>query len=364
MNIKRTAVILSILTAISTIFTPAGAVLASETAGAEAAADAEEGTEPEAAPGGPETELSTAQDADSPDSLTDQEYYSQLNQFAGRFAACASEDEETFRTLYTEDSLESFIDSDYQALQSYNMSSLDRKNFLTIEEKEDISIVNLVYYSVQYGKSGNTLGCILPMTRVDGEWKIDYSQNALNYVAGILSKESLYPAGYTEAYKAGRNTVMFDNHNLLYLNQNMVYSGCSDYSVKFAWQEEGGGLMVYLWLVNGTSQEVHYTDAQLKLTDDELGEILSCTASVDETLPAGTSELVSLPIPADSETFKTGTKTWSSVNYQLIVNSETAGGEENVTEGTTETGSGEAAETKPGTDQETNQATEQETAAE
>lgn len=67
-------------------------------------------------------------------------------------------------------------------------------------------------------------------------------------------------------------------------------------------------------------------------------------------------------VPVDSCLIEN--ETADAINYQLIVNSETAGGEENVTEGTTETGSGEAAETKPGTDQETNQATELETAAE
>ena len=346
MNKKAAAIILSSLTAVSAIFTGAGMVPAAETAKTAAASETENSSEAE---NSSETEQ-VSETSENAEMLTEEEFYNQINEFADKFAEYSAGDLENFKTLYVSGTSEETIENEYQSLGNYDMSEFDRKNILKIDENNGIYIMNIVYYKVKDESLDNWVSYLAPLTLDNGEWKVDYSQEALDYANEVIYTDGTYfPSGYVEAARAGRNVLMFDSTNFLYLNSYLVYSGCSEYSVKFIWQEEGGGLIIYLWLVNGTSQPVHYTDGQLELSDDSLGQILACTFTLDETLQPGTSELVSLPVPADAEGFKTGTQAWSGVTYQMLLNSEAADGDEAATEGenaaeNTEDAEGENAE--------------------
>lgn len=235
------------------------------------------------------------------------------------FWSYAGKDYDAFSSLYygLDDEM---IQKDFS--MDENIDQYDSMNCIPVASVDNHYSISLTYYIVS-GVHPNThmdsYSNIVSVSYIDGEWKLDYSQDTIDVLNEKLSDDpALYPAGYLEAQKAGRNTALFGDYNWMYLDSSAVYNGHLNTEPKFAWQDENGNLIFSLWMANGTNNNIYYTYMNDTLTDSAMGEVINLSgAELEVPIKRMSSMLYEVTIPADQ--VLTGTQKWGELDNHINV---------------------------------------------
>lgn len=175
-------------------------------------------------------------------------------------------------------------------------------------------IVTGIYPNTHISSRWHTLA----ISYKDGLWLIDLSED---WQAAFADKV-FAPDRCEVAYRAGRNIAEFAVANYMWMDESLVYDGCSNNEIKFAWQNEDGSVDVAIWFANGTPNNIMYTKInELSISSKDYGTVISVkNADINFPLKAMTGALKIYNIPA--EQVKTGTKTWGSLSSHLNVSFE------------------------------------------
>lgn len=224
-----------------------------------------------------------------------------------------------FSSLYR-DTDSTVIQSDYDS--GVLIDGYDSVAYTLVASADPYYWVNVTYYIVT-GSHPNTHMSAdsfnIIVSRDGNSWYFNLSEQAANAVnEASTDNPALYPDAFLAAAKAGRNAATFSSYNYMYCNPTSIYEGCSNSEVKFACQNEEGNVLIYLWLANGTDQNIYYTTADISLTDDNLGTIVAVSeVSVNLPVKAKYGALYLLTIPSDQ--VATGTSAWGRVGADCTV---------------------------------------------
>lgn len=166
--------------------------------------------------------------------------------------------------------------------------------------------VGLTDYRVQRDGTVEWYSVLLRVAKYGNEWKAsELPENPL--------PSGLYPEGYEEARRAGRNAVDLYPYLALRFSDSGVFSGSFYSLVNMAWQNGDGSLSAALWIANGQDGEKWCDSIDLILEDGEK-TVASVNAPVQQALEPGAGTLVTVNIPKES--VKTGTAAWSGLTVQ------------------------------------------------
>ena len=154
------------------------------------------------------------------------------------------------------------------------------------------------------------------ITREDGAWKFDSSEKAYTALrdekTGI--NQAIYPDGWLDAVKNGRNATTFDTNDLSWVNHKIVVPGCFDTRAYVLWQNEDGSVDVLLNIKNGTDKVVNVKSITIKITDDELGTIFEKEFGGDSI---NRNKAKNYTLTIDASEVITGTKKWGNLNSHV-----------------------------------------------
>lgn len=154
------------------------------------------------------------------------------------------------------------------------------------------------------------------ITREDGKWKFDASEKA--YIALDDEKTGVYqavfPDGWLDARKNGRNSATFDTNDLSWVNHEMIIPGFFDARVYVAWQNEDGSLGVLINVKNGTDYIQNIKSITFTITDDELGTVIEKKTGGDTINPG---KALNYTITIDASEVLTGTQQWGQLHSSV-----------------------------------------------
>ncbi len=197
--------------------------------------------------------------------------------------------------------MEGESEQDIQNLQSMldKMDDFDKMNTVVTASAYPYYQANTTFYIVS-GVSPNTSMSAsaydVTAMLVEDVWKLCYVQAGVDALSAVQNAEDFYPQGFRE----GKNQTIFTSLNKMYLDENLVYEGCTNAEVKFVWQDQEGNLYIGIWFANGLDRNVSWTKCNIELLLD--GESTICKLKnepLSVTLKAHRSGVHVLKVPVD-----------------------------------------------------------------
>ena len=229
--------------------------------------------------------------------------------------ANAGSNYDAFRALYTSNSPEDTVQSDFST--DWSRYTGKDQHFATVVIDAD------PYYYVDI-TSAICAGSYPDTHSEYSDWGVAFRYEDENTLKADFSEEALavlnehffdiLPDGMADAHNNGRNATEFNASRYWYMNSNHVVHGSLDTLLKYAWQDEEGNLWVALLASNGTDANRAFNSITLTLADDALGTVYE--GSLDGfTLMNVQNTLKVYQIPYSE--VRTGTETWGSMNYSI-----------------------------------------------
>ncbi len=241
------------------------------------------------------------------------------NDVAEEIAGLASSDAADYSSLFVSGTDDATVQKYADAFAAADLSQYANDNAKIVYEGNGVYGLNLDYYSVSGPAPGKTVSdsaFLLPLVEEGGEWKIDPSkqEEVDNYTS---TDSSFYSEDYLQAKEDGRNAALLSDDVYYYNNSEDYYSGTASAKPVFAWQQDDGSVMAGIWLANGTSSTVRYSDFRLSMTGDN-GKIFTAKGTFNsEQVDSGEGEVVYIKIPASK--VKTGTDKWENAKAKITV---------------------------------------------
>lgn len=239
--------------------------------------------------------------------------YSQMKHYA------EETDNEHFSGCFSGDSDAGTIQNELQAILASSESTKD------LDQHQDVCYFDPTKDSTQ---SPYYFGVGLTDYKVNGDGTVRWYSVLLRvakykdgWKASALPEDrlltSLYPEGYEDALKDGRNAVDLYPYLALRFSEEGVFEGAFSSLVNMAWQNEDGSLSLALWLANG-EEGTKWCDSIDLLIRDGDREVASVNAPVQQALESGESILRTVEIPADSVKTKKAKWTGLTVSSNLL----------------------------------------------
>lgn len=210
---------------------------------------------------------------------------------------------------------QSCADALWKMFDEKNPTRYENKKVTFVAHQNDLYSLSIVDYTVDGffpNTHTETNSYCLVVRNINGKFVVDESQENEDIMnKKILSENYIFPKEFIQAYFAGRNVVLTDEYNYLFLNDHPVYEGSSQTVVKYVWQEEDGRVGIGILIQNGSDHDIYYGGGTITLTDSYLGEIGTWNIVVDETVSAG--ECRRYEFVFDEHDVNTGTQAWNQV---------------------------------------------------
>lgn len=211
---------------------------------------------------------------------------------------------ELIEQLDAEDNIESFseyfLGTPQESIQAL-YDSMDLSDFghthsqlLYEDYQNDEYVVSVEKYYVTGQFPNNHRGnhsLVIGMKYENGQPYIYDNQDLYERAKAHLQEEDVYPEGFVEAKEQGRNCVMFDESNYMFMEDD-VYEGCLSNEVKFAWQDADGTTNIAVLVQNGTDQDIYLKNGSITIESEGLGTILDGNVGAYEVILAGETELL------------------------------------------------------------------------
>ncbi len=256
----------------------------------------------------PEEELIEVVEEMSPDQIKQaaKDLYNDL-------VACSASDPDEFAEYYV-NATEDEVQSDLEYFSEIESDGNEKQIATVIIESAPSAAVQVDSYKTEDESFDLTDDFI--MTYTESGWKKDLSEDVRDQIYSSENMEEVYPEAYMQAFDADRNAYQFDSC-FLYLDDTAVYEGEFRSELAFLSQDEYDCLTAYVWMGNGTEEEIRVNEISLTITDAELGPVLDQTVSHEETVDAGHSELVQLHFDEPSKIL-TGTDEWTELEASVF----------------------------------------------
>lgn len=200
---------------------------------------------------------------------------------------------EGFASLYADaDKMSDTVNEDYNGF-----AKLVKKNYpdfdSTIMFGKDGYYIAYVINSVSSVSGNNTSAMwennLLPVSYKNGEWRFDFSEKA----AALQNDEgfwSFLPKPAHEAIKAGRDGTFFDTdkNEYYWVNEDIVIPKLVQGKVYIVWKNEDGSLSVFVNFNNGSDAIKVFRKGSIKISVDDIGDVLDVTFDPDVALAPGT----------------------------------------------------------------------------
>ncbi len=249
--------------------------------------------------------------AEAVSQMSDEEIQQSAKDLYNQLVTDAS-DPDAFAVLY-KDTTEEDIQVEQEYFSGLDLGE-DEKQIVTVVIKEAPSVaVQIETYET--GDEFSDTSDTFIMTYTEDGWKKDLSDDVADEVYSPENIEEIYPEAYLQALNADRNAYEFDAC-FLYLDDTEVFEGDFIANLAFLSQDEYDCLTAYVWMGNGTEEEVSIQEISLTVTDDSLGDVLNQAVSREETISVGEGRLIQLHFD-DASDVLTGTQEWTKMNASV-----------------------------------------------
>lgn len=200
---------------------------------------------------------------------------------------------EGFASLYADaDKMSDTVNEEYNGF-----AKLVKKNYpdfdSTIMFGKDGYYIAYIINSVSSASGNNTSAMwdnyLMPVSYQNGEWRFDLSEKA----AALQNDEGFWnflPKPAVEAIKAGRDGSFFDNdkNEYYWVNEDIVIPKLVQGKIYIVWKNEDGSLSVLVNFNNGSDSIKVFKKGSIKISVDDIGDVLDVTFDPDVALAPGT----------------------------------------------------------------------------
>ena len=203
-----------------------------------------------------------------------------------------------------------------QWLVDESYTGYNRSNSYIVFQYDNYYYMETVKYLVTGTETDNNQSAMNlrgQIMNIDGRWEICAAEELPEEFINMVY--SLYGDGCAEAYRDGRNVMIFDN--FMWTHPELVYQGCCANEIIGAWQNSDGSMDVQFATYNGTSSIRQNQSVTVTITDDTLGTVCEKTVSGQDSVAPGRSKVFTVHLEP-SEVY-TGTAAWTTMRSSVHV---------------------------------------------